>query len=190
MIDLFRYPSLRWMTIGSILIANTIFFLFYAPTLMIAQLDLDIFASGLIIGSSSLVAYPFCYFAITRVKRKVMALLSFGLVFVFSLVLVFIWHPQTDEIEVSNLQEAITMILFFLISFTITSEYIFFDIYVLELYPTQIRVIGTSFVQIIGSIGISFVNFIIDGCEDSGFSIMIVFCIVAALSVAIITKLP
>ena len=58
--------------------------------------DLDIFASGLIIGSSSLVAYPFCYFAITRVKRKVMALLSFGLVFIFSLALVFIWHPQSD----------------------------------------------------------------------------------------------
>ena len=82
------------------------------------------------------------------------------------------------------------MIVFFLMSFTITSQYIFLEVYVLELYPTQIRLIGDSFAQIIGGIAIAFVDFIIDGCEDSGFSVMIVFCIFAALSMVVSSRLP
>ena len=62
--------------------------------------------------------------------------------------------------------------------------------YLLELYPTQIRLIGDSFVQIIGGIAIAFVDFIIDACEDNDFSIMIVFCIFAAVSIAISFMLP
>lgn len=36
-LDLFRYPSLRGVTIAAALLENSILFLFYAPTLMIAQ---------------------------------------------------------------------------------------------------------------------------------------------------------
>lgn len=56
------------------------------------------------------------------------------------------------------------LILFFIISFVITAEFIFLEVYLLELYPTQIRIIGDSFAQIIGGIAIAFVDFIIDAC--------------------------
>ena len=96
-------------------------FLFYAPTLMIAQFDFDIFLSGFIIGFSSLLAYPFCYFTITKVRRRVMGIINLGIVLISSLILVFIWNPRSAEVESSDLENIVELILFFVISFFTTS---------------------------------------------------------------------
>jgi len=82
------------------------------------------------------------------------------------------------------------LVLFFTISFIITAEYIFLEVYVFELYPTQIRIIGTSFVMVVGSVVISFSDYIIDACENHGFPIMIVFCLLAGVSIIVSLKLP
>lgn len=69
-------------------------------------------------------------------------------------------------------------------------EYIIFEVYLLELYPTQVRLIGGSFVTFFSGITISFSDFIIDGCERAGFSVMIIFTIFAVLSILSSLKLP
>jgi hypothetical protein len=93
-VDVFRYPSLRYLTLLLIILQITINFLFYAPTLMIADFEFDIFINNVIIGSASAGSYIFSYFAITRVKRKTMAVLSFILIFIFSFILIFFWNPN------------------------------------------------------------------------------------------------
>jgi len=65
---------------------------------MIAQFEFNIFISGVVVGLSSLIAYPFCYWAITRIRRKVMSLVCFALVLGCSFILLFIWHPKKEEV--------------------------------------------------------------------------------------------
>lgn len=78
----------------------------------------------------------------------------------------------------------------FLFRFAISLEYTFFYVYFNELYPTQIRVIGTSMVSVMGGIMVTIAPEVIDGCISSGFPIMIIFAILSAFSAVCSYKLP
>lgn len=157
---------------------------------MIAQFQFNIFINGIVIGTSSLLSYPFCYFMITKIKRRTLGLACFTIVLLCSSVLIFFWHPKNDEV-VQPLSENIgILVAFFIIGFVITVEYIFYEVYLLELYPTQVRLIGGSFATVMGGVTISFADFIIDGCNNAGFSVMIVFCGFSILSLLVSVKLP
>jgi hypothetical protein len=78
----------------------------------------------------------------------------------------------------------------FLFRFAISLEYTFFYVYFNELYPTQIRVIGTSLVSVMGGIMVTIAPELIDGCISSGFPIMVLFAILSAFSAACSYKLP
>jgi hypothetical protein len=44
--------------------------------------------------------------------------------------------------------------------------------------------------MVVGSLVISFSDYIIDTCENHGFPIMIVFCILAGVSIVVSARLP
>jgi hypothetical protein len=71
-----------------------------------------------------------------------------------------------------------------------TSEYTFFLVYISELYPTQVRVLGMSLVNLISAVILSVSSFIIQNAINSGFKIMIVFCIFAGSGVLFSFCLP
>ena len=96
---MFRYPSLRYLTIFLILLQISINFLFYAPNLMLADFEFSIFINGIVIGSASAISYFFSYFAVTRVARKTMGLVSFTIILILSFVLIFIWDSNDDSEE-------------------------------------------------------------------------------------------
>ena len=57
-------------------------------------------------------------------------------------------------------------------------------VYLTELYPTQVRVIGLSLIIVSGAISLAVSQYIIDSCLSSGFNVMIVFSMFALVSLA------
>lgn len=62
--------------------------------------------------------------------------------------------------------------------------------YFYELYPSQIRVLGISLIILTSGITLAVTQLIIDKSIQSGFSVMIVFCIFAAASIVASLFLP
>jgi MFS transporter, OCT family, solute carrier family 22 (organic cation transporter), member 4/5 len=96
-LDLFRFKSLRFMTLILILLQCTIIFEFYAPALMLDQFNLSLFINGMVVGFSELISYPLCYVMITRIKRKHAAYGCFLMTLLCSVILIFIWKQGDTE---------------------------------------------------------------------------------------------
>lgn len=69
-------------------------------------------------------------------------------------------------------------------------EFTAFLVYINELYPTQIRVIGTNFIIIAGGLMVTIAPEIIDICIMLGFPLMLVFAICSALAIYASSQLP
>lgn len=82
------------------------------------------------------------------------------------------------------------LIMIFVFRFAISVEYTFFYVYFNELYPTQVRVLGTSLVSLMGGVMVTVAPEIIDACIEHGFPIMIIFSILSACSCFFSYKLP
>lgn len=62
--------------------------------------------------------------------------------------LIFLWNQGS---KIADLGSSIgVLILIFIFRFSVTVEYTFFYVYYNEIYPTQVRVLGTSFVLFVG----------------------------------------
>jgi hypothetical protein len=90
---------------------------------------------------------------------------------------------------VKNCKRKILAILF-IITFCVSAEYTYFYVYLTELYPTQVRVIGLSLVTFSGAITLAVSQYIIDSCLSSGFNVMIVFSLFALVSLVASFFLP
>lgn len=171
-----------------ILLQCTIIFQFYAPALMLDQFKLNIFINGLVIGVSEIIAYPVCYFLIMKSRRQYIAYACFAATFVCSVILTFIWNQGDQNPDVASSIGVLALI--FVFRFAISLEYTFFYVYFNECYPTQIRVIGTSLVSVMGGIVVTIAPEIIDACISGGFPIMILFAVLSGLSALCSYKLP
>ncbi len=190
LLDIFRYPSLRWMTVGLILVQISISFLYFAPNLMLDQFQLSIFIYGVAYGLASLVATVIMYFAINKFLRKAVAVVAFAVTLLCSFILIFVYRPKADGETLTLSSNIGILVAIFAITFSITAEWTFFFVYVTELYPTQVRVIGTSLISLFSAITLSVASFIINGAINSGFSVMIVFSIFAVVSLVVSFFLP
>lgn len=121
-------------------------------------------------------------------RRKYVAYVCFGLSSICAIILVFIWDQAEENPTLGN--SIAVLVLIFIFRFAVTLEYTFFCVYLNELYPTQIRVIGTSLVELIGSLMVSSAPEILDGCLNSGFPVMILFSAFSILSIIFSKQLP
>ena len=97
--DLFRYPSIRLVTRSTAVLAVTIMSLFFCPVLLIDRFDLGIYINGWMVGAAELVAYPLCYYLISRTARKLVVIRGLAITCACSLALLFLWDQ--DERQVS-----------------------------------------------------------------------------------------
>ena len=180
-VDLFQYKSLRYMTIIFIILDFSIDLEFFSPTFMLDQFKFSIYINGIVVQSSQIIASIVVCFLVNRVKRKIYAYVSFAVIMICSIVLIFIWDQNNEE-EVTDIgANSAVLALIFVIQFTITAEFNLFITNMNELFPVQVRVIGIGFVKTWGGAGLMLSPLIIDACLDSGFRIMILFASLAAL---------
>ena len=119
-IDLFRYKSLRVMTIMLILLDISIDVSYFLPNFMLNSFNLNIYINGVVVQSSQILACIFSTFTISRLSRKVYSFVCFVIVFLCAFALVFIWDQNNKEIAdlESNI---IILIVIFVLQFTITT---------------------------------------------------------------------
>lgn len=121
---------------------------------------MDIYVGGIVVGASEVIAYPIIYFTVQKSPRKKVALVFFSICAACSVGLLFVW----DAVDPTAFQNVMKLILIFIFRFAITYEYAVFIVYFNELFPTQIRVIGTGFVSLFGCISTTMAPILIQGC--------------------------
>jgi len=125
---------------------------------------------------------------ITRITRKKTAYACFAATFICSMVLIFIWQQDDDDPSIGS--SIGVLVLIFIFRFAISLEYTVFYIYFNEVYPTQIRVLGTGLVSTMGGVMVTLAPIIIQICISGGFPIMILFAVLSALSIFLSYHLP
>lgn len=126
-LDLFKFNSLRGMTLMLILLQCTIIFEFYAPALMLDKFKMNIFINGLVVGISELISYPICYLLIMKTKRQFIAYGCFATTFACSTILTFMWNQEDENPDIGKSIGVLVFI--FIFRFAISLEYTFFYVY-------------------------------------------------------------
>jgi len=157
---------------------------------MLNDFQIDIFINGVVLGVSYVVSEFFCYFVVKNVKRRNFAIISMAIILVCSFVLIFIYRPKTDGSTIPLSGNIGILAAMFVITFCISAEFTYFYIYMTELYPTQVRVIGISLITFTGAIALAVSQYIIDSCINTGFNVMIVFTLFAVASIIASFFLP
>jgi hypothetical protein len=119
-IDLFRFKSLRRLILAMVLLDISITLEYYDPTFMLDQFKFSIFVNGLAVESSTLLASLLSWCMVFKYKRRVVAMVSFGILLASSAVLVFIWDQ--DKEQVTDISSDILVLCFiFVVQFAITN---------------------------------------------------------------------
>ena len=106
-------------------------FIYYAPVLMIGSLHFSIYINGLVIGSSSLVAFPFAFYLVAKVNRRTVSVACLTVILVSAFVMSFYWHPKSHEVKQPLAENVGVLIGFFLIGVATAIEYSFIEVYLL-----------------------------------------------------------
>ena len=82
------------------------------------------------------------------------------------------------------------LVVVFVNQFMVIGEFNFFLVYVNELFPTQVRIIGIGFIKIFGGLSQTLAPQLISICLSSGFRVMAVLATLAAISSVCACFLP
>ncbi len=177
--DLFKFKSLRMLSILLGLVGFSVDFLYYAPLILIDNFGFNFYLNGVIINLSELITYFVSYFLITKLKRKNMALFLFAVAFGCSFILLFIHKNEICSEDCWNAKNVIELLIIFVMRFAISLEFQIYLIYVNELYPTQIAGIGVSYTSIIGTLPNIFLPELINLSNRYNVNVMIYFCAIS-----------
>ena len=180
MIDLFRYRSLRYLTLVLVVMDCTLDLEYYAPTLMLDQFKFSIFVNGLVVQSSLIIACLITTFIVNRFPRRAFNSFAYAIIMICALVLIFIWDQNKEEVT-DIWSNVAVLALIFVNQFIVIAEFNFFLVYINELFPTQVRIIGIGFIKIFGGLSQTLAAPLISVCLSSGFKIMIVFGVLALI---------
>ena len=171
---MFRYKSLRKTTILLCLLDVSVTLLFYAPSMMMDKFHLGIFVNGWVIEGSLLLSSIFSCYMVTYFPRVKAGIVSFSVVLAASIGLTFVWDQ--NNYKPISLEDSIwVLVLLFLFMFAITAELCFFALQLYEIYPTQVRIVGSSVAWACGTTILTFLQLLISFFLNSGISIMAFF---------------
>ena len=113
-LDLFRYKSLRGLTLMLIFVDIVFTLEYFTPVLLLGQFNFGIFINGAAIQSAQVFAAIFGYFTIYKLPRRLEGGVSNLILMICSIVLIFIWDQ--DQTEVTDIGSNIaTLLLIFVI---------------------------------------------------------------------------
>ena len=162
---------------------------YLAPTLMLGQFNFNIYVNGLVIESAQVFAGLIPFFTIYKIPRRWEGVVSFGIICACSIVLIFVWDQNATSSS-STANSVLTLMFMFLVVLVVSSAFTFYAVYLNELFPTQVRIVGIGFIKSWGALTGMASSEIISACFNSGFKIMILFAILAGISMIITWALP
>ena len=125
-LDLFKFPSLRKITISCSLVCFAIYGLYYGPVLIISQIGFDIYISSIIVQGSGLASFIPVYFLIETIPRRKSGFFFFAITLTSAVILIFVVKPNDCVICTKSIIE---LILIFVFRFSISFYFAIFQLY-------------------------------------------------------------
>lgn len=146
--DVFRYASLRGVTIAQGLVSIATYLIYYGPTLIIGQFGFDIYTSNLVLNTADILTYYPLMLMIDKIRRRRTCMLLFFIATVLSAALIFLEKPQDcDNCSIIYIQLALV----FVFRSCIAMEFTVMLVYQSEIYPTRVRNIGNGLLGVFGT---------------------------------------
>lgn len=177
--DLFRYPSLRVITIVSMVFCFCCNILYYIPQMLIDQIGFDFYLNGIVINCSDLTTYLFTFILITQVKRRPLMILSSLVSLITSFLLIFVKKCPEGECYWWSMAE-MGLIFGMRCAGAILNQIMY--IYIAELFPMQVRGMGFGMSCIFGQLPNAFLPELIHLMNKANFPVMILSSLVSLVS--------
>ena len=116
-IDLFRYKSLRNITVSSMILFLSSSILFFMPLNLVTQFGFNFYLNGLIINLSELISFPFSLYFVRTLKRRTFVCRCLVVALIASFMLVFIDKNMICVDNCWNARMVGELLLFFLLRF-------------------------------------------------------------------------
>jgi hypothetical protein len=92
-LDVFRYASLRGVTIAQGLVSMATYLMYYGPTLIVSQFGFDIYTSETVLNISDILVYYPLMVMIDKIQRRKSCIILFLIATVLSGILIFLTKP-------------------------------------------------------------------------------------------------
>jgi OCT family organic cation transporter-like MFS transporter 4/5 len=126
-LDLFRFPSLRIITICGSIISIATYMMYFGPILIVGQIGFDIYTTNVVLNSSDLLVYYPLFLIIDKIRRKKTAIILMSVAAAVAGVLVFVVVPS--DCNGSCSQIVVQLVLVFVFRFCISMLYAIIMIY-------------------------------------------------------------
>lgn len=186
-LDLFRFSSLRIITICCGIAQIATFMMYYGPILIIDEVGFDMYTSNVIYNISDLLTYYPLFLIIGKIKRKKTCLILFGIATIFSGLLLFVEIPSDCDLVCFEL--ILQLIFVFIFRFCISMVFALINIYTNELYPTRSRSIGNGILGVFGTVASSTCPIIMGLMTRNNVNPFILFTILGIFATASMTFL-
>ena len=128
-------------------------FIYYGPSMIMARFHFSLYASGMMLGIAQLLPTVIAIFLINILPRRMVSLVTLTVIFIACIIITFMWDQYSKSASSSGTNMTV-MLLVCLIQGLTAFEFAFFVLYICELYPTQVRVLGIGFIKTFGSVPI------------------------------------
>ena len=147
--DVFRYKSLRGLSIRFGLISMATGLMYYGPTLIISRFGFDIYTSQTALNIADILNYFPMMVLIDKVYRRKCGMIQFGIATIISFALTFINKPIGCKTCVTAF---IQLGLVFIFRFVMSMAFTLLLVYQMEVYPTRVRNTAIGVLAIFGNI--------------------------------------
>ena len=126
---------------------------------------------------------------ISRCGRKITAIIGYSTSLICAIILFFVWNQGSTQSQ-SEFTSIFVLVLVFVFRFVVTVVYTYLFVYIVELFPTQVRVLGTGVFYTMGGISVTLCPLFIHFCMSHGVSIMAFLVVSCAINIYLSNLLP
>ena len=184
---MFRFSSLRGVTIFLCLINFVVLSLYYGPVLSIESIGFNIYVSAVVVQLSELVVYFPLYKVIDKIPRLQAGLILFSINGICAFILLFLEKPEDCDFCAISIVE---LIIIFIFRLSISCYFIILYVYMVELYPARSRAIGNGIVSAVGTLGSTLAPIILGVFSRNSININIFFLLCVIVGLGSIPFLP
>ena len=188
-LDLFRYPSLRIITICSVFLFFTNNFVYYSPLALVDEFGFNFFLNGVFLNVAQFITFLFGMVIITHVRRKVFFYATAVVAFLSAFALIFLSQNKVCSSNFFSARMIVELIFFFILKFAGSFQMQVCAVYITELFPTQIASLALGLCAVFYSIPAIFIASLINDLNAINFPIMVFFCIMSVLFAVALTPL-
>lgn len=156
-------------------------FLYNAPSMLVDKFGFDFYLNSVILNTSELCTYFFSYFTITRLRRRLLNIITSIVCLMASFCLIFLHSNQICQTNCDEGKMIAELVVTFILRFAISLQFQVLFLYAIELFPMQVGGMALGLCCIVGHVPNVFLPSLINLLNRANISIMILFTVVSVL---------